>query len=390
MPFGGKRIVFDLSTSLHWLGPPTGIVRVEHEFALWAAAHMPGTEFVFFDPTTLTYRRIIGDVPRFLTGEAAVDTFGLTNPAMPKKRRTDRVPAIFRPAFLWTTQTRRMMLHKLELTRLKTARPHFAAMLDRAQRKLMSQKYRAVMVREDGTRRPFYPYEMVIGDPVSFEADDILICVGSGWGHTNIKTIGDLKSRVGFQMALLCHDLIPIMFPEFYRERDVRLFSNYMRQALAIADQIVVNSRAVETDCQNFCLTQDIEPKKITVGFLGSNIRPGSSRVLEELPRSLRPQQFALFVSTIEPRKGHALLCNVWRRLISEDIPQTKGFKLVFVGRPGWMVDDLIESIRNDQELSKHVVMLHNVTDEKLATLYKQAAFCVYPSRYEGYGLPVV
>jgi glycosyltransferase involved in cell wall biosynthesis len=254
----------------------------------------------------------------------------------------------------------------------------------------MSQKYRAVMVREDGTRRPFYPYEMVIGDSVTFKTDDILICIGSGWSHTNIKAIGDLKSRVGFQMALLCHDLIPIMFPEFYAERDVRLFSNYMQRALAIADQIVVNSRAVETDCQNFCLSQDIEPKRITVSFLGSDIRPGNSRVLAELPKPLMPQQFALFVSTLEPRKGHALLCNVWRRLVAEGVPQSRGFKLVFVGRPGWMVDDLIASIRSDQKLSKHVVMLHNVTDEKLATLYRQAAFCVYPSRYEGYGLPVV
>jgi glycosyltransferase involved in cell wall biosynthesis len=390
MLFGSKRILFDLSTSMHWRGPPTGIVRVEREFALWAAAHMPGTEFVFFDPATLTYRRIIGDVHRLLSGEAVVDMFGLTDPAMPKKRRTDRVPAVLRPTFLWITQTRRMMLHKLELTRLKTTRPHFAAMLDRTQQKLMSKKYRAFMVREDGTRRPFYPYEMVIGDPVSFKGDDILICVGNGWGHTDIKAIGDLKTRVGFQMALLCHDLIPIMFPEFYRKRDVRLFSNYMRQALAIADQIVVNSRAVKTDCQNFCLTQDIEPKKIMVGFLGSDIRSDSSRVIEELPRPLMPRQFALFVSTIEPRKGHALLCNVWHRLIAEGIPQSKGFKLVFVGRTGWMVDDLIESIRSDQELSKHIVMLHNVTDEKLAALYRQAAFCVYPSRYEGYGLPVV
>src|SRR5581483_7725567 len=115
----GRRILFDISTSMRWVGPPTGISRVENKFALWAATHLPNVAFVFFDPTDLIYRHVVGDAVPFLSGEAAIDTFGLTNPAMPKMRRTDRIPAPLRQAFLWCTQTRRMTLRKLEMMRLQ-------------------------------------------------------------------------------------------------------------------------------------------------------------------------------------------------------------------------------------------------------------------------------
>jgi glycosyltransferase involved in cell wall biosynthesis len=63
---------------------------------------------------------------------------------------------------------------------------------------------------------------------------------------------------------------------------------------------------------------------------------------------------------------------------------------LVFVGRLGWMVDDLLADIRSDPQTARQILMIDNVDDELLGRLYQGAAFCVYPSMYEGYGLPVV
>ena len=96
-----------------------------------------------------------------------------------------------------------------------------------------------------------------------------------------------------------------------------------------------------------------------------------------------------MLVSTIEPRKGHRLLYQVWRRLVAEGVPQASGFKLVFVGRPGWLVDELLADIRKDSQLAEHLLMIYDADDDLLTTLYQSAAFCVYPSIYEGYGLPV-
>jgi glycosyltransferase involved in cell wall biosynthesis len=387
---GGGRILFDVSTSMRWWGPPVGIVRVERELASWAYANVPGVVFVFFDPDCLTYCEVTRDVRPFLSGEAVLDVFGSTNPAQPGKRRTDRVPAALRSAFLWISQSRRMALGRLERLRLKTQRPWLMRLVDRLQRRLMSGKYRKFMVRDDDTRRPFYPYDMAIGAPVDFVRDDILVCAGSGWGHTNIERLSDLKSRIGFRMVLLCHDLIPAMFPQFYEHSDVELFRRYMNRALAIADQIVVNSRSVEADCRAYCARQGIAAGAITVSSFGYNVGVAHRRSTAELPAGLRPGGFALLVSTIEPRKGHRLICRIWRRLLAEGVPQAADFRLVFAGRPGWMVDDLLAEIREDRQMFGSILLIHHADDDALAALYEAAAFCLYPSVYEGYGLPII
>jgi len=386
----GGRILFDISTSMRWAGPPVGIVRVERKLALWAYSNVPRVVFVFFDPSRLAYCEVTRDVRQFLTGEAALDTLGLTNPALPGRRRTDRIPAALKPAFLWVFQTRRMALKRLERLRLDTQRPWLARLADRLQRRIMSGKYRNFMVREDDTRRPFFPHDMVIGARAVFGRNVTLVCAGSGWGHTNIEALSELKSRTGFRMVLLCYDLIPLMFSHFYQDHDVELFRNYMHRALAIADRIVVNSRIVEADCRAYCAQHGIVAGEMALAPLGFDVDPVGPRSPAELPAGVHAGRFVLLVSTIEPRKGHRLLVDVWRRLIVEGVPQATGFKLVFVGRAGWMVDDLLMRIRNDPQLAGHVLMIQDVDDERLAALYRGAAFCVYPSVYEGYGLPVV
>jgi glycosyltransferase involved in cell wall biosynthesis len=386
----GGRVVFDVSTSMRWMGPPVGIVRVERMLALWAHANVPGVVFAFFDPNRLAYCEVITDVHQFLTGEAALDTLELTNPALPRKRRTDHVPAALQPLFLWISQTRRTALNRLEGVRLRTRRPWFAHLADRLQRWLMSAKYRRFMVKSDDTRRSFIPHKMAVGARINFDHDDTLVCVGFGWRHSNIGALNDLKSRIGFRMVLMCHDLIPLLFPHFYPDHDVQLFGDYMHKALAIADRIVVNSRRVETDCRDYCMRHDIVPGDIVVASLGFDAGSAASESLTKLPAELRAGQFAMLVSTIEPRKGHRLLCRVWKRLLAEHVPQATGFKLIFAGRAGWMVDDLLEEIRSDPDIAGQILTIHDVDDDLLAALYQGAAFCVYPSLYEGYGLPII
>jgi len=108
------------------------------------------------------------------------------------------------------------------------------------------------------------------------------------------------------------------------------------------------------------------------------------------LRAGIEPGRFALFVSTIEPRKNHALLLRVWRRLLDAGIPQRFGFRLVFVGRRGWAVDDVLRQLDQPEAFQGTVVQLGDVDDAELGRLYQGAAFCLYPSRYEGFGLPVV
>lgn len=384
------RVLFDISTSMRWAGPPVGIVRVERELALWADRNVTDVVFVFFDPALLAYREIRCDARLFLTGEATLNTVGLTNPAAPGKRRSDRIPPALKPAFLWLTQSRQMALGLLERLRLSGGPSWLTRLAGYLQRPLTSRKYQPFMVRADGKRRPYLPYAMVAGERVAFRPTDTLICAGSGWGHTNIEAVSQQKSRIGFRFVLLCYDLIPLLFPQFYRPHDVERFGAYMRVAFAIADRVVVTSRRTEADCQAYFIDHGIVAGDIVVAPLGFDAQPQQVKPRPDLPPGLARDHFILLVSTIEPRKGHRLMYRVWRRLMAEGVPQSADFKLVFVGRQGWMTDDLLSEIREDSELAGRIRIVTDADDDLLGALYEAAAFCVYPSAYEGYGLPVV
>jgi glycosyltransferase involved in cell wall biosynthesis len=385
---GPGRVVFDVTASMHWTGTPVGIVRVERQLALWALSNLPNVMFVFFDPRRMAYCELIADVRPFLLGDAALETLGLPDPAQPGRRKTDRVPAALRSLMLWVGRPRRMLLSRLEALRLGRTHPHLRRLVGQLQLLLMSKKYRDIMVRVDGTRRPFLPYRIVLGPPLQWLPSDILVCAGAGWAHTNIRAISDIKSWHKFRFVLLCHDLIPLLFPQYYLKHDVDMFGTYVQEALTIADLIVTTSRKTKEDCLRYLTQHRIESPKVAIVPLGFDVER-CNLPTPPLPDGLLPGHYALMVSTIEPRKGHRLLYNVWRQLSADGVIQSRQFKLVFVGRRGWMIDDLLRQIRADRAVSDQIVIMHGVNDDLLKALYEQAAFCVYPSHYEGYGLPI-
>jgi len=383
------RIVFDLTTTAMWSGPPVGIVRVEGEFGRWALAHVDDLVPAFFDPEARAFRHLGRAVASSLImQDAAFDTLSFVSPARRGKRKTDRIPAIVRPAAMWLLQSRRMALRTLERIRLQTAHARVAAWADRLQRAIMSPKYKAVMVKPDGSRRACLPIDMVLGRPVALTARDTLVCAGAGWTHNDIAAIAELKHRVGFRFVLLCFDIIPMMFPHFYKSADAQVHRDYCHRAFPAADLVIFNSRAVEADVRAYCGAHRLALGATAVCPLGADIRVPA--VTASLPAGLERDRYALFVSTIEPRKGHRLLYDAWVKLVEAGIPQRSRFKLVFAGRVGWMTGDLMQDMRRDARIAGTLEILTDADDASVAALYRDAAFCLYPSRYEGYGLPVV
>jgi glycosyltransferase involved in cell wall biosynthesis len=215
-----------------------------------------------------------------------------------------------------------------------------------------------------------------------------LLLAGSGWYDKDPEAIAKLKAKNGFRLVVLCYDLIPFLYPEFFPVADRELFQKYWNRMLPLADLSIFNSRCVELDAYRIANRLGVRLKATAVAPLGFNA-PAGIKSLNTLPRGLSRHRHALFVSTIEPRKGHALLLRVWRRLLARHIPQPKDFRLVFVGRPGWLVDDLLRDICLAEE-DGAVIWLKDINDDELDGLYRAAAFCLYPSRYEGFGLPVI
>jgi glycosyltransferase involved in cell wall biosynthesis len=121
---------------------------------------------------------------------------------------------------------------------------------------------------------------------------------------------------------------------------------------------------------------------------LGSEIRMSETGGAPEgLPHGEDERPFVLYVSTIERRKNHEVLYRAWSRLRDQGVVP---HRLVFVGMQGWGVGDLMNDLRLDPRTRDDIVCLNHVSDGELAWLYRHAAFTVFPSLYEGWGLPVV
>jgi glycosyltransferase involved in cell wall biosynthesis len=380
-----RRIVYDMTTLFHWKGPPSGIVRVDHAFAHFARTALPDVHFAVFDPGLRRFRKVADRWVEPLIGDRAfVDTWGRDTGAATRRRYPHLPPRIAK----WPTQPRRRLFAALERLRVDGRPAALRAAAERLQAGMMSQKYRAALIAPDGTRRAYIPFDAAFDGLISFRARDTLISVGSGWTYLASRTFRTLKEETHCAVAVFCHDLIPLTHPEYCLTREVAQFRAYFREMIPHVDRVIVSTRTNEAELRAYCAGQNIRLGATRVTPLGAEIpSPPSSRPgpVEGLVRG----RYALFVSTIEPRKGHRLLCRVWARLRAEGVVGGDGFKLAVVGRPGWNAEAIVAELHAEAAHGT-IRLFPSADDAQLAALYDGAAFCVYPSMYEGYGLPIV
>ena len=102
---------------------------------------------------------------------------------------------------------------------------------------------------------------------------------------------------------------------------------------------------------------------------------------------------YVLFVSTLEARKNHALIVKVWHRLVAEvragKRPAESVPQLVFAGRVGIGVADLLQQLDNSRWLNGRIRLIREPGDAEIHALYQGCLFTIIPSLFEGYGLPL-
>ncbi len=216
---------------------------------------------------------------------------------------------------------------------------------------------------------------------------DILLMLGVTWSHPDYGRLISRQCKAnGLRFALLVHDLIPVRRPEWCDRLVVRAFRNWIDGTLPLCDAVFAVSRATAADVEAYAQEQGIRlPGPVVTVPLGSELRqpPGACRL--RLPP---PGSYALTVSTIEARKNHLLLFRVWRRM-QEELPPECVPTLVFAGRIGWLVADLMQQIANTDNLGGKLMIVESPSDTELAALYDGCLFTVFPSFFEGWGLPV-
>jgi glycosyltransferase involved in cell wall biosynthesis len=354
--------------------------------ARWARKNAPETVFAVFDPRSGGHTGISPEfVDAFIDGSAGLDIWGLPDPTGRRKRKR------WLPAWLDAAlRIRRTTLRLLERVRLLSQSPRLAWIADWLQRRLITDRNRPFMMNVDGTRRAYMTPDIALDEPIVLTASDVLVCTGNGWDDCDIAALARSKAETGFRMVVLCYDIVALLYPDYFKPEHVELVSAYWSECLPAADLVVFNSKAAATDALSYCRSAGIRVGDVAVTPLGSDPTTMEAKPGAVLPNGLEEGRYALFVSTVEPRKGHEMLYRVWLRLLTEGVPQSHRFKLVFVGRVGWRMEALERALVSDERLAGTLIRLLGVGDETLDVLYRGAAFCLYPSLYEGYGLPVV
>lgn len=189
--------------------------------------------------------------------------------------------------------------------------------------------------------------------------------------------------KTGTKSVVTIHDLIFVRFPHLYPVIDRKIYTFKYRHSCEIADKIIAASKQTKMDLVDYW---GIDEQKIEVVYQGCNpffLQKKTEKQKERIRKKYNlPSQFILNVGAIEERKNQA---NIIRslELMKTDVT------LVIVGKKSEYQNNINEIIASNH-MEHRVFILNNVGTEDLAVIYQIASLFIYPSLFEGFGIPVL
>ena len=182
------------------------------------------------------------------------------------------------------------------------------------------------------------------------------------------------------------HDLIPVEYPEYTKSKNKNYYSSLFSLALCLSDVIFTNSQATYDSIIRFCSVNKISLPDIYINHIG--VEP---KFIED---SFKHQdkffsdncEYFVYVSSIDARKNHILLLNIWREWSREQI---KIPKLVFIGNRGGGNECVCNFLDNALFIDNYIIELNNLDDDQMMQVVKHSLGVLYPSFAEGWGMPI-
>ena len=203
-------------------------------------------------------------------------------------------------------------------------------------------------------------------------------------GHSGLQDAGYATrvQRLGLRPLYFLHDLIPITHPEYCRPGEAAKHEQRLATMLSTGCGLLANSVATAEELRGYAQRVGSAVPPLGVALLAP------ARLAR--PRAERPWMPPYFVmlGTIEPRKNHLLLLNVWRALVQRDGERAP--RLVIVGQRGWECEQVLDLLDRCEALRGFVLERQGCDDTELATLLAHAQALLFPSFAEGYGMPMV
>jgi len=226
--------------------------------------------------------------------------------------------------------------------------------------------------------------------PGPFAAGDVLVSLGASWvfpGHA--PAVARERAR-GIRVVRMIYDLIPTLKPQWVDDIDAQVLvsssiTQWVRRLLGESDHVLTISEFSRSEIERYCRQSGLVAAEVSVVRLGDVLEAAGG--CPPRPRFVPRRPFFLCVSAVDIRKNHRLLYEAWSQLMAENPAGCPD--LVCVGTAHYNVRDLVREIRNDPAVWPRFHILADVSDAELSWYYRHCTATVYPSRYEGWGLPV-
>lgn len=219
---------------------------------------------------------------------------------------------------------------------------------------------------------------------VQFQPGDIYVCLNADQTPERLQAMFEARQR-GVRIVGIAYDIIQVLYPHFYWPQADQGCARYFVDLAWAANHIYCISRRTQEDLLSFYREVGAPVPAMSLVRLGDNVPQVSGELSPQVQRILE-QPFILVVGTVEIRKNHEVLYRAVLDLLERQQPLPL---LVFAGMRGWRVDDLLQSLEHDARVRQRIVLLSHASDVDIDALYRRCLFTVFPSYYEGWGLPV-
>ena len=187
-------------------------------------------------------------------------------------------------------------------------------------------------------------------------------------------------SKLKMPKVVTIHDLIFMRFPEYYAVFDRKMYEKKFKHACNVADKIIAISKQTADDCIHFL---DADARKIEIAYQSCDpIFFTSSKNEEVIKKYNLPNRFILSVGTIEARKNLLSLVKALK-FMDDDVAL-----VALGGRTPYTAQ--IEAYIKENNLAQRVKLIHNADFRDFPAIYAVAAAFVYPSVFEGFGIPIL
>ena len=188
----------------------------------------------------------------------------------------------------------------------------------------------------------------------------------------------------GTKTCVVVHDLSYLTFPEFVQEKNRQFLMKHVGRAVGEADRIIAISDSTKKDLIKH---YGVDEKKISIVYPGVDLEKYSPRIKnQDLEKYRIKGKYLLYLGTIEPRKNITGIIDAYQKLPNEI---KKEYSLVLAGGKGWNDQDILKKIDSYTGIGQ-IIQTGYVDSDDIPTLYKEASIFLFPSHYEGFGIPIL